>query len=102
MFSLYYQIENKMKIFKFTTEQYSESVLRQALYWMTPMTEWSLTINESLAEIVLEKDGDEISYHFYQLLNDYKLREHIESKTKNTRDSIMQKVLASLDKRLSQ
>lgn len=91
-----------MKIFTFTAEQYSESVLRQALYWMTPITEWSLIINESLAEITLEKDEDEISYHFHQLLNDYKLRENIESKTKNIRDSIMQKVLVSLDKRLSQ
>lgn len=91
-----------MKILKFTTEQYSESVLRQALYWMTPITEWSLTINGSLAEVILKKDNDEISFHFHQLLNDYKLREHIESKTKNIRDSIMQKVLASLDKRLSQ
>lgn len=96
------KIANKMKIFKFTEEQYTESVLRQVLYWMTPVTEWSLVIHEGIAEITLKKNDDETICHFHKLLNDYKLREQIEWQTKDIRDSIMQKVLASLDKRLSQ
>lgn len=90
-----------MKMIKITNNQYSEFVVRKALYWMSAMTEWTLVIKDDIAEITFTNDNEEVNYLFNQLLNDFKLREQIESKTKNIRDSIMHKVLASLDKRLS-
>lgn len=91
-----------MKIIKITNSQYSEIVVRKTLYWMSTMTEWTLVIKDDTAEVVFINDNEEVDYYFHQLLNDFKLREQVESKTKNIRDSIMHKVLASLDKRLSQ
>ncbi|EPG4010046.1 hypothetical protein I9Y56_003906 [Providencia stuartii] len=46
--------------------------------------------------------NDDTLFQFNRLLNDYTLREQIDIKTRDIRSSIMSKVLASIDERLSQ
>ncbi len=65
------------------------------------MTEWSLDEKDKYWEVTFRESNDDILFNFSRLLNDYELREKIELKTKDIRDSIMNKVLASLDERLS-
>ncbi|HCM8094798.1 TPA: His-Xaa-Ser system protein HxsD, partial [Klebsiella pneumoniae] len=48
-----------------------------------------------------ENDSPECLYEFERLLNDYALREKLQHKTGALRDSIVHKVLRSVDERLS-
>ncbi|MER5038869.1 His-Xaa-Ser system protein HxsD [Providencia stuartii] len=83
-------------------EQYSISVIRQSLYWMTSITEWTLTEKDTTYEVSFKDCNDDALFQFNRLLNDYTLREQIDIKTRDIRRSIMSKVLASIDERLSQ
>ncbi|EQA6335854.1 His-Xaa-Ser system protein HxsD [Providencia stuartii] len=83
-------------------EQYSISVIRQSLYWMTSITEWTLTEKDTTYEVSFKDCNDDALFKFNRLLNDYTLREQIDIKTRDIRSSIMSKVLASIDERLSQ
>ncbi|MDK7736198.1 His-Xaa-Ser system protein HxsD [Providencia stuartii] len=83
-------------------EQYSISVIRQSLYWMTSITEWTLTEKDTTYEVSFKDCNDDTLFQFNRLLNDYTLREQIDIKTRDIRSSIMSKVLASIDERLSQ
>ncbi|APG49967.1 TPA: His-Xaa-Ser system protein HxsD [Providencia stuartii] len=83
-------------------EQYSISVIRQSLYWMTSITEWTLTEKDTTYEVSFKDCNDDALFQFNRLLNDYTLREQIDIKTRDIRSSIMSKVLASIDERLSQ
>ena len=80
---------------------YSEWVIRNSLYWMTPLTRWKLLEELSSWTISFENDGPECLYEFERLLNDYALREKLQHKTGALRDSIVNKVLRSVDERLS-
>ena len=51
--------------------------------------------------ISFENDSPECLYEFERLLNDYALREKLQHKTGALRDSIVHKVLRSVDERLS-
>ena len=68
----------------FEKELYSEWVIRNSLYWIS-----------------FENDSPECLYEFERLLNDYALREKLQHKTGALRDSIVHKVLRSVDERLS-
>ncbi|TDQ17699.1 His-Xaa-Ser system protein HxsD [Raoultella sp. BIGb0149] len=83
-------------------EQYSEWVIRNSLYWMTPLTQWKLKEGISSWTISFETDSPECEYEFERLLNDFILRETLQHKTGNLRDTIVQRVLLSIDERLSQ
>ena len=80
---------------------YSEWVIRNSLYWMTPLTQWKLREELSCWTISFESDSPECLYEFERLLNDYTLREKLQHKTGALRDSIVHKVLRSVDERLS-
>ncbi|MBS7783901.1 His-Xaa-Ser system protein HxsD, partial [Providencia stuartii] len=75
---------------------------RQSLYWMTSITEWTLTEKDTTYEVSFKDCNDDTLFQFNRLLNDYTLREQIDIKTRDIRSSIMSKVLASIDERLSQ
>lgn len=80
---------------------FSEWVIRSSLYWMTPLTHWKLCEDMSSWTISFEIDSPECLYEFERLLNDYTLREKLHHKTGALRDSIVHKVLCSIDERLS-
>ncbi len=52
-----------------------EWVMRNSLYWMTPLTRWKLLEELSSWTISFENDSPECLYEFERLLNDYALRE---------------------------
>ncbi len=80
---------------------YSEWVVRSSLYWMTPLAQWKLCEDISSWTISFESGSPECLYEFERLLNDYTLREKLHHKTGTLRDSIVHKVLRSIDERLS-
>lgn len=90
-----------MKTISIDKKCHSILVVRQALYWLSGMTEWSLDEKDKYWEVTFRESNDDILFNFNRLLNDYELREQIELKTKDIRISIINKVLASLDERLS-
>lgn len=61
----------------FEKELYSEWVIRNSLYWMTPLTRWKLLEELSSWTISFENDSPECLYEFERLLNDYALREKL-------------------------
>lgn len=85
----------------FEKELYSEWVIRNSLYWITPLTQWKLREDLSYWAIFFESGSPECLYEFERLLNDYTLREKLQHKTGMLRDSIVHKVLRSVDERLS-
>ena len=85
----------------FNKNLYSEWVIRISLYWMTSLTQWKLCEDMSTWAISFESDSPEYLYEFERLLNDYTLREKLQHKTGELRDSIFYKVLQSIDERLS-
>lgn len=94
-------IGNKMRTLNISKNDYSLIVVRQSLYWMSEFSEWSLEDEENEFIITFSDDNDSVLFKFYQLLNDYSLREQIDVKTRHIRNSIINKVLGSLDERLS-
>ncbi|WP_348770283.1 His-Xaa-Ser system protein HxsD [Morganella morganii] len=90
-----------MKIVMLNKKKYSESVIRQSLYWISSESEWHLKENDDFFEVTLKNSNDELVFTFERLLNDYLLRERAERKTKLIRESIINKVLISIDARLS-
>lgn len=85
----------------FKKDVYSEWVMRSCLYWMTSLTQWKLSEDKSYWTISFENDSPECLYEFERLLNDYTLREKLQHKTGSLRDSIVHRVLRSVDERLS-
>lgn len=82
-------------------DRFSEWVIRNSLYWMTPYTSWKLVDNISNWVVYFEVNNSECEYEFERLLNDYSLREKLQNQTGYLRDTIIRKVLHSIDERLS-
>lgn len=80
---------------------YSEWVIRNTLYWMTPVSPWKLEENSSSWIIFFEKSGPGCEFEFGRLLNDFSLREKLHRQTGQLRDDIISKVLRSIDDRLA-
>lgn len=81
---------------------YSEWVIRNSLYWLSSVTDWQLSDSDGCWTIMLTDNNDQIVSQLHRLLNDYKLREIIASKTQRITDSIAVNVLTSIDNRLKQ
>ncbi|HHR6128749.1 TPA: His-Xaa-Ser system protein HxsD [Providencia alcalifaciens] len=90
-----------MKLVTLNKQDYSLPVVRQALYWMSEFSEWTIDDKGNELAITFIDNNEMVLFKFYQLLNDYSLREKIDIKTRHVRNSIINKVLASLDERLS-
>ncbi|HCR3556352.1 TPA: His-Xaa-Ser system protein HxsD [Morganella morganii] len=90
-----------MKIVMLDKKKYSESVIRQSLYWVSSESAWNLKESNDFFEVTLKNSNEGLIFTFERLLNDYLLREKAERQTKLIRESIINKVLISIDARLS-
>lgn len=81
---------------------HSEWVLRSTLYWMSSITRWKLDEDDQHWLVSFEDWNDEVEFEFERLLNDYKLREKLQSHTGHVRTSIIDNVLRSIDSRLAE
>lgn len=86
----------------FDKERYSEWVLRQSLYWLTPTTRWRLDETENQWAVALEDDSDSAQAELDRLLNDFLLRERIGRRTEACRSAIADAVIRSIQQRLSE
>lgn len=83
-------------------KMYSEWVLRNSLYWMSTVARWKLEEDDHNWFVCFENWNDEVEFEFERLLNDYKLRENLQSHTGQVRTSIIDNVLRSIDSRLAE
>lgn len=97
----YYELRQVISMWQkmFEKNKYSEWVIRNSLYWLTPKTQWKLEDDETSWKVSLENHS--LEFEFERLLNDYQLREKLQQQTGKLRDTIIQKVLRSIDKRLT-
>ncbi|HCV01583.1 MAG TPA: His-Xaa-Ser system protein HxsD [Pseudoalteromonas sp.] len=83
----------------FKKQQYSEVVLRKALYWLQHQYQWALEDNENEWLIKVSCDGNDF-IHFQselnKLLNDYSLRDKLNSNTEDLKLAIIRKALKDL------
>lgn len=85
-------------ILSYKQTQISELTLRKALYWMSNMVPWTLECEGEKWTIVFECDENEIAIKqkFEVLINDYILREELDSKTSDLKHAIIKKSLKDL------
>ncbi|BCQ40946.1 hypothetical protein ERHA54_35490 [Erwinia rhapontici] len=81
---------------------YSEWVLSNSLYWMSAVARWKLDEDDQNWFVSFEPGNDEVEFEFERLLNDYKLREKLQTHTGQVRTSIIDNVLRSIDSRLAE
>ncbi|EOY6715959.1 TPA: His-Xaa-Ser system protein HxsD [Proteus mirabilis] len=79
---------------------YSQWVIRNSLYWMSIYSNWLLEETDEQWKITFKNNDESVLFEFNKLLNDYILREIIELKTGKFRESVINKVLASMNERL--
>lgn len=80
---------------------YSELVLRKALYWLKPEYQWTMEENETEWLIKFSCSQDDFAlckYELNKLLNDYCLREKLDSQTDDLKLAIIRKALKDLSK----
>jgi len=80
---------------------YSELVVRKALYWLKSEYQWTMDENESAWLITFscsQEDFLHCKYELNKLLNDYSLREKIDSQTDDLKLAIIRKALKDLSK----
>ena len=80
-------------------QQYSELVLRKALYWLQPQYQWILEDNETEWVIIANCHEEEFlnfQSELNRLLNDYVLREKVDSNTEELKLAIIRKALKDL------
>lgn len=85
-------------IIYFKQSQLSELPLRKALYWMSEIAPWTLELEGEQWKIYFECSGDEITIRqkFDKLVNDYVLRDILDSKTNALKQAIIRKSLKDL------
>ncbi len=81
-------------------QDFSESVVRQSLYWMSRITPWQLSENEHEWIVQFSVDNEDILCEFQRLLNDYLLRENLSAHTQRLREQIASAVLSSVERQL--
>lgn len=84
----------------FPISVHSEWVMRNSLYWMSPITQWTLDSNNGNWIVKLSNSDFECTAQLHRHLNDYSLREKIMAKTAPIRDAITFNVLSSIERRL--
>ncbi|KMK18279.1 hypothetical protein ABW09_10845 [Pluralibacter gergoviae] len=87
---------------KLRKKTHSEWVLRNSLYWMSAVARWKLEEDDENWIVSFEPFNKEVEFEFQRLVNDYKLREKIQSHTGQVRTSIIDNVLRSIDSRLAE
>lgn len=91
-----------MKALQLSKNEYSEIVIRRALYWLSRDGNW--TLQETAESWVVElEDADlvrNLEFALVRNLNDELLREKIDIQTRGLKKSIIIKVLRDLDSSL--
>jgi len=81
-------------------DDYSENIVRKALYWLTEDAEWVYGNNEKEFIITLatqdEKEMPYIKAKLHRLLNDFYLRQKIDDATKQLRNKIIEQALTKV------
>ncbi|WP_420592111.1 His-Xaa-Ser system protein HxsD [Bacterioplanoides sp.] len=90
-----------MEVIRYSNQDYSEWVIRNALYWMGAHTEWKLEKEGREWVIHFVKRDESLHCEFDRLLNDYVLREKLMKSTQAARDEIAHAVLKGIADRLS-
>lgn len=88
-------------ILSLSKKLYPELVLRKALYWLKPEYQWTMEENESewlITFICSQDDFFHCKHELNKLLNDYSLREKIDSQTDDLKLAIIRKALKDLSK----
>ena len=81
---------------------YSELVIRKALYWLSLEVTWQIEDQPGGWVVTFDCDDDRSTFlhsKFMRLLNDYLLREQLDSNTDKLKAAIIQKSLMDLSKR---
>ena len=86
------------KNYKLDKKNYSEYVIRNSLYWQSQFCSWHLEETPLEWIVVVEAESPKDYFEFERLLNDYKLREAVMSKTNDIRTSIVDSVLNGIDR----
>ena len=74
--------------------KYSELVVRKSLYWLSRESEWILEENNDVWSIkFLIADSAELTAKFHRHLNDYILREKLDSHSNELKAAIIKKSL---------
>ncbi|MFC1333184.1 MAG: His-Xaa-Ser system protein HxsD [gamma proteobacterium symbiont of Clathrolucina costata] len=79
--------------FEFNRDDYSEQVIRKALYWLSETCEWSLGEEGSDWIVRVKGDVDNAEFELSRLLNDFKLREQLDIETKGMRKELIRSAL---------
>lgn len=90
-----------MKVKKFSKSKLSEWVIRNALYWLSGTSEWSLEESDKEWIVVLEDDRHSTEFQLSRLINDYILRERMMLKTEGARSAIAEAVIDGIKDQLS-
>ena len=83
---------NKITLSK---SDFSESVIRKALYWATEIGDWELDSGGDDWEVTINADGKGVT-KFHRILNDFILRERLDAQTKSLRTDVIKAALTRL------
>ena len=76
--------------------EYSEWVVRHALYWLTAETQWSLDRDETHWIIGIDENAENVRATLDRLLNDYRLREmlagQVNISTREIADNVLRQI----------
>jgi len=83
---------------KLKKSEYSEMVVRKALYWMSDIAEWTLNSDDNYWLIDFNTANlSATKAKFSRLLNDQILREKMDLETDHVRRAIISKVLSDIN-----
>ena len=84
---------------KLPKASYSEAVVRKSLYWLSEQCQWTLNEHNEAWRIQLfieDHDIQKVSSILQRLLNDFKLREQLDSQTQQLRQKIINACLKQI------
>lgn len=89
---------NELNKIRLSKSSHSEEVIRKALYWLTESCSWELNESETewLVTISTNGLGDPSTTELNRLINDFKLRESLDLRTKGLRMKLIQTSLAKI------
>lgn len=73
--------------------EYSESVIRKSLYWLSESHSWSLESDEERWIVCFDNPSADVVSELFRLLNDFKLREQLDASTKHLRLELIRSAL---------
>lgn len=85
-----------MTEFFFKKEDYSENVLRKALYWCSQYFPWEIEDKGDTWLVTVPEDNEQDIHHLHRFLNDFKLREQIDVETGHLRKKVIEVTLRRL------